>query len=220
MDKQARRIGRKALKVLQETDKEVATRSEQYGSSCKPGCNSCCSLVIEVTLAEAFAIAEHILNDLVLSSALPRVMEKFYDQLAILSKEGMSKRNYFLRRKPCAFLNTGTGLCSIYKVRPAGCRTYVAVSDPAKCSPDSKEPVKRHNNNDLNMAAIGEFNHSLRQQGLPDGLYPMQVAVLWALKILGQGDRGLHEALQRTNDTNLSLNFWNNRSLPTFSDPE
>lgn len=220
MDKQARRIGRKALRVLQETDKEISKRIEQYGSSCTPGCNSCCSLVIEITLAEAFTIADHVLSDIALSSQLTRTLERFYEQLGLLSKDGMSKRNYFLRRKPCAFLNTESGRCSIYKVRPAGCRSYVVVSDPEKCSPDSKDTVKRHNNVDLNLTALGKFNHSLRQQGIPDGLYPLQVAVLWALKILGQGDKGLYEALQRTTDTNLSLEYWDRHSLPAFSDPE
>jgi Fe-S-cluster containining protein len=79
---------------------------------CKPGCAACCKIDVSLTTAEAEYIA--------ISYRLH--MDSGTNQTSS-------------HRTPCPFLGSDDR-CRIYEARPLNCRTFHAVTNPGKCSPD------------------------------------------------------------------------------------
>lgn len=94
----------------------IAERGIQF--DCRPGCDHCCSLRVEVLPPEVFLIA--------------RELQKLHkDDLAVLISQikdqadyaqGRTMGNY---RRPCVMLKDGR--CSIYEVRPSMCRKLYSL---------------------------------------------------------------------------------------------
>ena len=140
--------------------------------TCKPGCDHCCHLLVEISWSEAYELAQWIVN-------LPtkEEQEKFYMSVAstaIEAREVFSRKKsgrrfmqplyseddmpdwmydawFYEKKRPCPFLVDG--LCAAYEVRPSPCRLHLVSSDPDLCRydveddtdyevPDSLEEVK------------------------------------------------------------------------------
>ncbi len=92
---------------------------------CKKGCDTCCSLRVEVLPPEAFYIANYI-NTLPADSKNKKI-KKLRKHVEYSKGKKLSEYN-----KPCPFLNN-TGACGIYEVRPHKCRAYLS-KDVEKCN--------------------------------------------------------------------------------------
>ena len=128
-----------------------AAHAEQQGLRihCHPGCSSCCAILVTCYLPEALRIAaylkqpEHAEEKAAFLAAYPtwkqqtgsaseRVMAAFAQgQQATLDAVHLE---HFRRAIPCAFLRDGQ--CSIYPVRPLGCRNAHALDTSAHCVAD------------------------------------------------------------------------------------
>ena len=83
------------------------------GVACKTGCSYCCHARVEASAAEVFRIADEILGRPL--AEIEAVMDRLRAHAA--ANEGKAAWN---ERTACPFLSND--LCSIYAIRPAGCR--------------------------------------------------------------------------------------------------
>lgn len=118
---------------------------------CKKGCANCCiDLVRGMTTPEIINIYNHVRSwddvkqifDYHRESAL-----KFMGILAAKMKDGEKPPpgadprvaeahvEYNRLNRPCGFLDTETGCCRIYPVRPIACRYFFSFDPPETCSP-------------------------------------------------------------------------------------
>ncbi len=122
--------------IYKDLDAKVAKGIQNIGgTTCKAGCTHCCHILTSIGLAEGVALAERVL-DMGLGSMLPKLRSA---ALAVC-EDGITPFSYMDKKLPCVFLDGG--LCSVYQQRPAVCRFYYVMSDPALCSLESNgEPV-------------------------------------------------------------------------------
>lgn len=92
--------------------------------ACKAGCSHCCSARVEVSALEAFRIAEAILC--CPEPEIERIVAQLRAHVA-----ANSGKTAWKQRTPCPFLNND--LCTIYALRPAGCRKAHSL-DREACS--------------------------------------------------------------------------------------
>lgn len=85
-------------------------------SVCQRGCAHCCNLDIDLGFFEARYIAHHL--DLTLIDRTTRTRSNY----------GYEKGNY------CQFLNQRTAECTIYKIRPIVCRSFIVFDSPEYCA--------------------------------------------------------------------------------------
>jgi Fe-S-cluster containining protein len=145
------------LKLFDAYQREIIAVSD-YRVTCKKNCSLCCyHWVADVYSFEAAIIAEHIkaclpqniaalcavlredatllqqlddaLDERVLKDAAPHT-------LAALDRDDLLLEGFYQLRRPCALLDS-QGACSIYRLRPMSCRTYLSFSDPLLCDPDT-----------------------------------------------------------------------------------
>lgn len=101
--------------------------------SCEKGCDGCCYNLVKATLAEGAALAAHLIEKGTFERFRPKLERSAKTADSVEDDEDVSFK-YLSTKTPCAFLEDGE--CSVYDLRPAACRTYFVVSDPALCSPD------------------------------------------------------------------------------------
>ena len=92
-------------------------------SKCRSGCHHCCSLFVDAYPVEAEQIANRI-------KALPLkdyeiVVEKIKYNAEL---ESLGIDEYIRRKTFCAFLDTQSKRCRVYKDRPINCRNYNSLS--------------------------------------------------------------------------------------------
>lgn len=100
----------------------IAERGIQF--DCRPGCDHCCSLRVEVLPPEVFLIARELKK--LPKDDLASLVSKIEDQADYA--RGLSMGNY---RRPCVMLEDGR--CSIYEVRPSMCRKLYSL-DVKSCN--------------------------------------------------------------------------------------
>lgn len=149
-----------AQALAEEVEEGVAARDAQaerqgFRVVCQKGCNSCCNVLVVCYQPEALRIVEFL-----------RKPEQAQTLAAFLSAYGPWKaqagdvperaqrafvegdqagydelhQNHFRRAIPCAFLVDG--VCSIYPIRPIGCRNAHALDTNARCVADPPEPAQ------------------------------------------------------------------------------
>lgn len=95
--------------------------------ACRAGCDSCCSVPVDVSAHEVFFAADHIqthFSPAALNAVIARLAR--HQARIVAYDEGQRARS----RKPCALLKAGA--CSIYAFRPATCRSH-HTSDVSWC---------------------------------------------------------------------------------------
>lgn len=146
---------------------------------CRPGCNYCCSLRVEVTSPEVFLIARH------LSKMDKNSISVLMDKLKAHSvrAKGLEMSDYYLQ---CPLLTDG--MCSVYEFRPSMCRKFFSL-DIEKCK-DPKESVPEDMEMYLTTGSItsGASNAYARAK-FPDGIYELGQALLVALTDTKAEDR-------------------------------
>ncbi|CAJ0784670.1 YkgJ family cysteine cluster protein [Ralstonia chuxiongensis] len=103
--------------------------------ACRDGCSHCCYYRVEVSAAEALALAERI-------AAMPADARKKTSERLMQTAQRvapLSAAQYQVTNVPCAFLENER--CSVYEMRPVSCRGHhsldVAVCIDAFENPDS-----------------------------------------------------------------------------------
>jgi Fe-S-cluster containining protein len=149
-----------AQAMAQEFDHGAARRAELAHEAgleiyCRPGCATCCEIAVMVYEPEARAIVRFLQSEegaaaltwfrdaypewrAQIGDAPERLTEHFirrdgpaYDQLHL---------SLWRRRIRCAFNQDGA--CTIYPVRPLGCRNAHALSTDAFCGADAPRPAE------------------------------------------------------------------------------
>lgn len=96
---------------------------------CRSGCSGCCSRRIEISMAEAVLIYQHVLD----KGVWPRVKEVAKAQLPLVrSTDPVAWMKMNLK---CPILDPASQKCSAYEVRPAICATHYVTSSPSLCDP-------------------------------------------------------------------------------------
>lgn len=147
-----------ASALADEMDEGAALRARaaaEQGDTivCAPGCSACCEVMVMVYRPEALAVARWLGADENrearehFRAAYPAWRDAAGDTAAELGARFAAgdARGYdrlrlaqFKRRLMCAFNRDGR--CTIYPVRPLGCRNAHALETNARCAADSKVP--------------------------------------------------------------------------------
>lgn len=101
--------------------------------ACQKGCNWCCHQLVLVLPHEIIGIASYLTSQFK-GKAAEEILEKARKKHATIDA---ATGNPFHTKSPCTFLKDG--LCTIYPVRPMGCRTYLSMSK-ASCQAEYKQP--------------------------------------------------------------------------------
>lgn len=212
MDKGARQLGRRMLAIYREMDPVLSAAAEHHKVTCRPGCAACCYLQVPVSLPEAVAIVEPLIKD---RQALARLVVRCYE---LIEKAPMDRVEHFKAQLPCVFLGSDKR-CTVYERRPDGCRTHLVVSPPENCAADAADPgVMRLDTVALTEEVMQESLRVLKQRQLPLLLAPMPVAVVWAVRLLVEGE----DAFRKTVETAESLGkadmrMWTAHLLMTYT---
>ena len=167
--------------------------------ACRAGCDSCCSVPVDVSAHEVFFAADHIqvhFSPAALTAVIAR-LARHRDRVAAYV-EGQRPRS----RKPCALLKAGA--CSIYAARPATCRSH-HTSDVSLCIA---------NKADASVDVTKVYLPTLRAR-----MFAVMFGVDEAMEAAGYDERcydfgsALHEALTNS----LCLIRWLRRQ-PAFPD--
>ncbi len=145
------------LELFAAYQQEIIAASD-YRVTCRKNCSVCCHhWVADVYSFEAAIIAEHIrqhmphkipelcatlredarllqtldelLDERVLKDAAPHTLQA-------LDRDDLLLEGFYQLRRPCPLLDAH-GACSIYRLRPMSCRSYLSFSDPLLCDPDT-----------------------------------------------------------------------------------
>lgn len=121
------KLALQALSMYRNADQTLAHHVREVEIACRSGCSWCCHFDVDVTPAEAAAIAG------VIRTWHPRDRRARIEALkqAQAAREGMDgPMDRYFARIPCALLVDGK--CSVYAVRPLLCRGYLS-SDKDEC---------------------------------------------------------------------------------------
>ncbi|WP_432263019.1 YkgJ family cysteine cluster protein [Cupriavidus sp. TMH.W2] len=162
------------------TAMDTAMAASPTAVDCKAGCDYCCHYHVQVSAAEAFALAEHI-------AGLPAAEQTaIRDRLAAsVERIGpLSHAQYHATNIPCAFLQDGR--CSVYAARPTACRGYhaVAVQACAAAFARPEAPPMRRLDPVRDAVQKGYWSTMLlghEHAGRDTMVYELQAAVLAAL---------------------------------------
>lgn len=151
--------------------------------ACRAGCSSCCYLAVSVTPPEAILMAEHLRETLALDAfELKRArVAAFSRRVSEMTLEGRARA-----RVPCALLGDD-GACTIYPVRPLGCRGWTSFNR-ADCDAAlaAGEPGHSGPMDHVAFAAASGVSEGLRQAtraaGLESAHYEFHGALLRAMQ--------------------------------------
>jgi Fe-S-cluster containining protein len=108
-------------KVLDET---AASYARAARAECRPGCTSCCYLMVLGTPSEVLSIARHLLE-----TKTPAEIESLKERLRKVSEVPLDPVLRLKAKMPCALLENGR--CSVYEHRPSLCRMTLSQSRAA-----------------------------------------------------------------------------------------
>lgn len=201
---------------------QLVNGSGEHRIACRRGCNTCCTVFIRVTFAEAAAIAQW-LFDWSNTDRLNRLREKmakwhtaagpevemlealatgYHIRLDSGSESQLfaeAVRTYHRRKLMCPF-NADDGSCDIYTLRPVVCRAYFVVDTSEGCGLDSNGEVGVVRNAKLTEIAL------LGRRALKEASAAAGYGTISALPV------GVHRALALLEDLTLSKI---QHSLPT-----
>jgi Fe-S-cluster containining protein len=103
---------------------------------CRRGCSSCCTLMVEITPDEAFALTRHLEATL---DAETLAQVKIRAREVQRRQRGLSSEQRHALRLFCPVLDRATGACMGHPVRPAPCQGYLSL-DRKRCEADSLGP--------------------------------------------------------------------------------
>lgn len=99
-------------------------------ATCTKGCNACCHARVDASYSEARLLWEERKNEILKNKG------KIKRLVGVSDKD---RWNLPKSEKACIFLKNGE--CSVYSIRPGGCRRYHVVSSPKMCDGPVNSPV-------------------------------------------------------------------------------
>jgi len=132
-------LARNAMDATEKLIGSLLSRAPAGAVACRAGCDHCCYQSVGVTPPEALAIFDH------LSATLPDAeLERVAAHVAAhrARTRGLSTAERFSPSHPCAFLDTASGRCTIYAVRPLSCRGMNSL-DAGECERRLRDPEAR-----------------------------------------------------------------------------
>lgn len=130
-----------------DVDQHLATAPGREQVQCRKGCSACCSMMIVITLPEAYALVTRYPR--VVERAVPaleadlaevmRIAEELKlpgkGQAFMLEEDARGElcSRWWQLQRPCPFLAPDS-TCSVYEARPLPCRTYHVRTDPSLCA--------------------------------------------------------------------------------------
>lgn len=213
MDKGAKQLGRRMLAIYREADALPQMGEVRKAASCTKGCTACCNNLIYVSLPEAVAMVETQMGN---PSRLAALVKSCYEQLPKLVPD---RKAYFAKQVPCVFL-APDGACGIYESRPVPCRNYFVVSPAEDCTwTGTEKQVQVVDVGALDVAMLEESARAVRQRTLPILLAPIPVAVLWAVRLLSEGEDSFRRTLETEPDLGiLDIRVWTRHALATVDE--
>jgi Fe-S-cluster containining protein len=98
--------------------------------SCKPGCASCCSYPVYISILEGMLLYRHLTEKGHWSPTFRQKLQAHDKQTYDMASEV-----WVLLEIPCPLLEQKTRKCLAYQARPFSCRTLYATTDASLCSP-------------------------------------------------------------------------------------
>ena len=209
----ARQIAKRlVLPIYQEADRAVTAHIAKASSEHKVTCSSekacagCCYQFVGSHLAEGLGLA-HELQQRLTPGQLSELRLRLQAEVLRISDGHISRRDFFEGGTPCVFLEPGvesyTGRCSIYPVRPLACRIYYVCSPSEDCSPANPgRPVGQLDTTAVDVWAGEQFMQCSRE--LVRCMGPLQVVLDWAFRLIGGAEeipeveiRHWHDVLAR-----------------------
>lgn len=174
---------------------EAGMAAEGRPVRCASGCDDCCYLLVTCTIPEALAMVHRMRLDGTIKEFIrARPWERDEEDL---HRDGMTNLEWMRMRRPCLHLDTATRTCRVYDARPAVCRQYAVVTDPALCAipnSDIATPDRRQEREEVFVASMA-IAADLK---LPVAMLPLPVAMKWACIVYLDGAGALAAALRRT----------------------
>jgi hypothetical protein len=101
--------------------------------ACRRGCHFCCYEAVTVSEIEAAALARHVESlPETERAAIQARLERYAEGVRSVGGDRMR-----MNRVPCAFLDTKSGECTVYAIRPYMCRALTSY-DVAPCQTDDQ----------------------------------------------------------------------------------
>lgn len=174
-------ITRVRLALRDTAEKSAVRRLSVYDDRipCKAGCSGCCTRLVNVSVAEALLIFEHLEK----SGDWPRVAVECRKQFqAVRISNHIS---WFLQGRDCPVLDPETRRCSAYSTRPAACSTHFVTSDPRLCdaSHSGSGRYRAEDFEDLFAKFRLKLGESVESYGVMMVTLPIQQALLLAERI-------------------------------------
>jgi len=187
----AMEIGSVPLFVAARVDPRAGELGRQVGIACGKGCGFCChGLKVELTPPEAIAIAEY-LRTKSDPEQLPSVGEALQDEAD--EARALSATDRWLARRACYFLDEANGTCTIWDVRPLGCRSHTSLNASAcEAAHTGKEgpPVPRPKSMEaLYELARGALHVACEDEGLDMRAFELTNAVAVAFHVPNAAER-------------------------------
>lgn len=179
-------------------------------ASCTKGCTWCCYQVVAVNLAEGVVLAREIMK----RSDWKRIAK----DMAVRAKQtpaDVSREDYMYRKLPCPLLDTEEKTCRVYDVRPAACRFYYVITDPAYCSPDDPHQEVIALDCYEEEEAVMMYAHKAFGGPLPVSA-PLPVMVLYAMAWLSQGNKKKLDFMKKVTSHVVTPYAWMSKMLKNF----
>jgi Fe-S-cluster containining protein len=146
---------------------------------CHPGCNTCCSRLVYITVAEAILVYNSLSKSGKWKEVAARAKELF-----VLSRNS-NPISWIKMNIPCPVLNPETGRCLSYQTRPISCSTYLVRSNPKGCDPWNfeKHEYVHYPMDDLVERFYLSMKKHVANHGVLSLVLPLPVALLFAERV-------------------------------------
>lgn len=158
---------------------------------CVPGCHSCCHRTVEVTVAEATVVVDHLRR-----AGSWKPVRKACEELAERART-VSPDAWFKMKTRCPVL-ADDGRCSAYAVRPPACSVHFVTSDPSLCDPWSSSAGEY---SPVELRDVYALSQERIREALPDGgimtmVLPLPIALLLADRVAVRTDLSYEQAIE------------------------
>jgi Fe-S-cluster containining protein len=183
-----KQLGTRLLPIYGKLDPIAQKRAEKFCASCTPGCAHCCYLLTSISLVEALLLVGH-------ASRVPDIGARVQQAMTPLMDRKLTRLSYMQGHHRCVFL-TDDNRCGAYTSRPAACRYYYVVNDPADCAGPSDIVMIFVDLRPLQIGLLAHVIDLAASVGLPETQVPLPVGLWWALKLVNEGRAAFDEAVK------------------------
>jgi len=128
----------KAIHVAETCWSQIQEQVETPVLACKTGCSYCCYLEVKISQPEIDLIVYGLIRDHDRDQL--RQIQQHANAIYRMA-QGLTVEDRVAAHIPCSMLDTHTGLCSVYRYRPLGCRGFNSV-DVKACEREWNSPTE------------------------------------------------------------------------------